>query len=918
MDPRDGEITAEEMRRRTEAILDNLRREVLLLGDGHNVDHHVPLRLPLPRSSPGRNGNTIQGAVSMAVLLGLFKVRLIGIWGLGLLSVYLWEYALLTTSDEPYDARAFEVFHSQIRALILHAITLSLMPLVHRGISWTISAMTTFPHLSTSVPQSARLLAQLLLTLVIFLSIVWLARGGALPLPRRVSEWRSAYSRHFLATFITVAILESLRGVQTILNWCRRLYAKLAGVFPFLTLRRSLPSLQPYSSSKPWVYRPLTQGRQIRLIRLHCWIPVLGVRATITHVNLENPPPYDAISYHWGTSEERRRLNVLDETDASSTPKWLEVSKPTYDALYSLSSPWKTRMVWIDAVCIDQSPHTSNTEKGPQVMLMREIYGKASRVIVYLGNSILAPAAHSLIHELILMRSAGCSGSELYQVVSRGEGMSVRWVALIQLLSRPWFSRVWVVQEVAAASLNPPRIWYGGRVYDWVSLLDAFELLEYFEMTGFLHTIHQGRVAVNHLQSMRSMDDMRKGTFLVDVNRWSKGLMENPAPLSYLLESTMAHQASDARDKVFALLGLMGEDPPPTLTPDYSSETTAESVYIKTAKYLLTDEKPLAFLQLAGVGVSRRHQALPSWVPDWVDSPDRGASMSPTLWDKSHVRYYYRATGSARPVFSINRVGEREALTLSCTRVDTLTHLGAVHTPAIEDDEFVLSAPGTFIDSRDMLDAYRWHEETLAMVLGSHAPDPYPGGRQAPHPASTPPAGHRQVDKGERSSLGSIPSQPLREVFWRVLTGDLNMRWMTRPAPTSRQDDYNNWVSFMAEMAGYLTADSRDTHIPVHDAAFWRRHDAGLPFANAMARCAVGRRVCVTAAGRLGCAPPLCQVGDEVVLVHGAPTPFVIRKTSAETGAESDLYELVGPCYVHGIMDGEANGTRGAEQLVFV
>ncbi|KAL8415030.1 hypothetical protein RB594_006020 [Gaeumannomyces avenae] len=557
----------------------------------------------------------------------------------------------------------------------------------------------------------------------------------------------------------------------------------LADVFPIIALTRSLPPFRPYSSSKPWVYRPLTQGKQIRLIRLHRWIPVLGVRATIMHVNLENSPPYDAISYHWGTSEERRRLTVLDETDASSTPKWLEVFKPTYDALYSLSSPWKTRIIWIDAVCIDQSQHTCNTEKGPQ----------------------------------------------------------------------PWFMRVWVIQEVAAASLNSPRIWYGGRLYDWASLLDAFGLLEDFEMTGFLHTIHQGRVAFSHLLSMRSMDDVRKGTFLVDLNRWSKGLMENPAPLLYLLESSMAHQASDARDKVFALLGLMGEDPPPTLTPDYSSETTAESVYIKTAEYLLTDEKPLAFLQLAGVGVSRRHRALPSWVPDWADSPDRGASMSSTLWHKSHIRYYYQATGSAGPVFSIKRVGDCKALALL------------------------------------------WATDPLASTLPVNCP--------------------KEADSDKPSGLGSVPSQPLREVFWRVLTGDLHMRWMMRPAPMSRQDDYDNWVSFMAEMAGYLAADSRDTHVPVHDAAFWGRHDAGLPFSNAMASCAVGRRVCVTAAGRLGCVAPLCQVGDEVVLIHGAPTPFVIRKASAETGADSDLYELVGPCYMHGVMDGEASGTRGAEQL---
>lgn len=144
---------------------------------------------------------------------------------------------------------------------------------------------------------------------------------------------------------------------------------------------------------------------------------------------------------------------------------------------------------------------------------------------------------------------------------------------------------------------------------------------------------------------------------------------------------------------------------------------------------------------------------------------------------------------------------------------------------------------------------------------------------------------------------------------------------MLRPAPMTHGEDYDNWVSFMAEMVAYLAVGSNDASVPAHDAASWRRYDAGMPFANAMASCAVGRRVCVTAAGRLGCVPPLSQVGDEVVLIHGAPTPFVIRKSVEATGADNNLYELVGACYMHGMMDGEAfpaDETQEAEKLIFV
>ena len=100
------------------------------------------------------------------------------------------------------------------------------------------------------------------------------------------------------------------------------------------------------------------------------------------------------------------------------------------------------------------------------------------------------------------------------------------------------------------------------------------------------------------------------------------------------------------------------------------------------------------------------------------------------------------------------------------------------------------------------------------------------------------------------------------------------------------------------------------------DEAFWRRYDAGIPFANATASCAVGRRVCVTDAGRLGCVPPLSQVGDGVVLIHEAPTPFVVGglTVGAASGWGTDgkgtgtSYELAGACYMHGIMVNEALG----------
>ncbi|KAF2416989.1 hypothetical protein EJ08DRAFT_600272, partial [Tothia fuscella] len=81
----------------------------------------------------------------------------------------------------------------------------------------------------------------------------------------------------------------------------------------------------------------------------------------------------------------------------------------------------------------------------------------------------------------------------------------------------------------------------------------------------------------------------------------------------------------------------------------------------------------------------------------------------------------------------------------------------------------------------------------------------------------------------------------------------------------------------------------------------------------------------ITSDGRLGLGPARVQPDDEVWLLPGSRVPFVLRKTSCVTTSHltSRTYELVGECYVHGIMHGEAcseenAGMGGMDELVLV
>ena len=78
-----------------------------------------------------------------------------------------------------------------------------------------------------------------------------------------------------------------------------------------------------------------------------------------------------------------------------------------------------------------------------------------------------------------------------------------------------------------------------------------------------------------------------------------------------------------------------------------------------------------------------------------------------------------------------------------------------------------------------------------------------------------------------------------------------------------------------------------------------------------------GRRLFKTRSGLLGIGPEDCKVGDSIVVFLGGRTPFVTRPVTRIDSPDSKKFfcELVGDCYVHGIMDGSA--TRESRVMDF-
>ncbi|KAH7224386.1 uncharacterized protein BKA55DRAFT_545969 [Fusarium redolens] len=201
------------------------------------------------------------------------------------------------------------------------------------------------------------------------------------------------------------------------------------------------------------------------------------------------------------------------------------------------------RCLWVDAICINQSDVSERTH---QVGMMREIYSTASRVLIYLG-----------------IGDAG-SGSEFTHDPEILSGNS-------------YFSRIWVVQEIASA--KQALVLYDRQAMHW----------------SFFHRNLWGLPSkrwMRHFGSPRQIDD-------------AHGFLT-------LLGDTRDCNASDPRDKIFALLGLWKSP----LEPDY--KLSPQAVYTGLASSLVTDENHEVAGRLLDMATHGRSMiGLPSWVPDW-------------------------------------------------------------------------------------------------------------------------------------------------------------------------------------------------------------------------------------------------------------------------------------------------------------
>ena len=334
--------------------------------------------------------------------------------------------------------------------------------------------------------------------------------------------------------------------------------------------------------------------------------------------HLRDHPPYEALSYTWGPLGDS--ATVLFQGIKISIPSNLR------DALLMLRKPTSNRIVWADSLCIDQN---DNEEKNHQVALMGRIYQQASQVIVWLGTDLrgIASMAFDLArqlarHEYPLLPRKSANIKPRHEVKNDLEwfGLVVharpdhindlepadidRWNALAEIYRRPWFTRIWVIQEVGMAS--SVIVMCGTATITWRDLVDAAGCIDDRAAPFALHF------------------DMTAGVQQCFDIYWIFSEDGCEKSFAETLIDGKSFGSTETKDKVYALLSHPSARTgagQAILEPKYNDPLA--KLYTDLTTKLLRSTRSLQVLSaVQHRSVETLEQAdIPSWVPRWAEEP---------------------------------------------------------------------------------------------------------------------------------------------------------------------------------------------------------------------------------------------------------------------------------------------------------
>ncbi|KAK6194031.1 hypothetical protein LQW54_011833 [Pestalotiopsis sp. IQ-011] len=347
----------------------------------------------------------------------------------------------------------------------------------------------------------------------------------------------------------------------------------------------------------PYSYSKLPSLQSIRVLVLH---PGSG---PVNHIEIitkedwsRSAVQYEALSYTWGNQEDKVDIWVGECRDTLKITRNLDVALRRFAA-----ESCKDRVFWIDAVCIDQG---DLEERSQQVRLMTQIYTNASRVVAWIGPG--SQTSNRVARNIVDLSKNIDLDWKAFDITSRSEESWTKEVAdifngpnalsdLEKLLSRAWFGRLWIWQEIRVAS-DRAIIKCG---HDEIAWNDFHKVIFAIRATsnGQFSKAMMGQMGV-----VVQMKNMASSTTFVSLSNW-----------------TRRAKCTDERDRIYAVQGMIQPREAALIEPDY--ERSADDIFKELAEKYITQLKSLDLLTCCRFDI--RKPSLPTWVPNWSGESDR-------------------------------------------------------------------------------------------------------------------------------------------------------------------------------------------------------------------------------------------------------------------------------------------------------
>ncbi|KAG4430639.1 hypothetical protein IFR05_013872 [Cadophora sp. M221] len=472
------------------------------------------------------------------------------------------------------------------------------------------------------------------------------------------------------------------------------------------------------------------------------------------------------MSYCWGDPTANRVILL--------NGKRHKVPESVHDLLNSLLSK-SIGWIWIDAICINQN---DNDEKSWQIGAMGRIYSNARR-----------------------------------------------WIAVAQLFQRPWFYRMWTIQE-AVLSTDKLLFHCGKLEILFSDIWDVFYQLQVAGIMGLLLPEVQdpfdARIAPKAFPQIRLIVALRY--YITDHSTDDDffGLEEAILYCSGAL-------ATNPRDHIYGVYGIVADATDEELKANYGAPV--EDIYVKTTRYLISRNKSLRLLSDSDIYPSSRLD-VPSWVPNYNtprESPRLGFG-------------FYTASGTRPPE----------------TRWDTTTNR-LTTSGIILDDVFSISSQKLSLTAKITTDDIRVWYEAAQLLLSTW------------------------------NSSAEHDTQISTEALWTTL---MTGRFLNEDVEYEKVGpDYG--VAFNA-FHHYITRLDDFEELSLHE---WDTEDPimkplmeifkkALEFYTVAVESWVGRKLVATKKGRLALVPHATEISDQIGILLGARTPFVLRQ--GENGRHID------------------------------